>query len=344
MTLMLELKEKVKTIYRDFSYIILPILKFLLAFAAFYSINETIGFMTVFKNVFVLLIMALICCLLPVNAIVVFAGVMILGHCYALGIIVAVFALVFLIVCGTLFLRFAGKDSLALVLTPIAFALGVPCVVPVCYGLKRKPSSVVAVMCGTVVYYFMEFLKEKSSSLKGSDNSEMLTKLKFLLDGLVKNQELLIHILAVAVVLLLVYAIRRTGKDYVWHVAIVTGIITYLAIVLCGGLFMNIRMNVVSVVVGAVGAAIISVLYGFFVHNVDYSRTERLEFEDDEYYYYVKAVPKMTISQSQREIKTISDEQEEVPAEVEPFGESREMADINEEDLERKLEESLKNL
>ena len=85
-------------------------------------------------------------------------------------------------------------------------------------------------------------------------------------------------------------------------------------------------------------------MYGFFVHNVDYSRTERLEFEDDEYYYYVKAVPKMTISQAQREIKTISGEQEELQAGVEPFGESREMADINEEDLERKLEESLKNL
>ncbi|MEE1196032.1 MAG: hypothetical protein UHS54_04020 [Lachnospiraceae bacterium] len=344
MTLMLELKEKIRTVYRDFSYIILPILKFLLAFATFYSINETIGFMSVFKNIFVLLIMALICCLLPVNAIVVFAGVMILGHCYALGIIVAAFALVLLIVSGTLFLRFAAKDSLALVLTPFAFALGVPCVVPLCYGLKRKPSSAVAVVCGTVVYYFMEFLKEKSSALKGSDNSEMLTKLKLLLDGLVKNQGLLIYILAFVIVLLLVYVIRRTGKDYVWHVAIVTGAITYLAIVLCGGLFMNIRMNVAAVVVGTAGAAIIAVLYGFFVHNVDYSRTERLEFEDDEYYYYVKAVPKMTISQAQREIKTISGEQEELQAGVEPFGESREMADINEEDLERKLEESLKNL
>ena len=52
----------------------------------------------------------------------------------------------------------------------------------------------------------------------------------------------------------------------------------------------------------------------------------------------------MTISQAQREIKTISGEQEELQAGVEPFGESREMADINEEDLERKLEESLKNL
>ena len=31
----------------------------------------------------------------------------------------------------------------------------------------------------------------------------------------------------------------------------------------------------------------------FFVHNLDYRRIENHQFEDDEYYYYVKAVPKM---------------------------------------------------
>ena len=30
-----------------------------------------------------------------------------------------------------------------------------------------------------------------------------------------------------------------------------------------------------------------------FVHNLDYRRIENHQFEDDEYYYYVKAVPKM---------------------------------------------------
>ena len=40
----------------------------------------------------------------------------------------------------------------------------------------------------------------------------------------------------------------------------------------------------------------------------DYSRTERLEYEDDEYYYYVKAVPKATVATSERSIKKINAE------------------------------------
>lgn len=36
------------------------------------------------------------------------------------------------------------------------------------------------------------------------------------------------------------------------------------------------------------------------VFSLDYSRTEYVQFEDDEYYYYVKAVPKITIAVSEK--------------------------------------------
>ena len=41
----------------------------------------------------------------------------------------------------------------------------------------------------------------------------------------------------------------------------------------------------------------------FLFFNLDYSRTERLQFEDDEYYYYVKAVPKALVAGSDKQIK-----------------------------------------
>ena len=39
---------------------------------------------------------------------------------------------------------------------------------------------------------------------------------------------------------------------------------------------------------------------------VDYTRIESVQFEDDDYYYYVKAVPKVTVSDSLRTVKTFS--------------------------------------
>ena len=39
---------------------------------------------------------------------------------------------------------------------------------------------------------------------------------------------------------------------------------------------------------------------------MDYSRTEKVQFEDDEYYYYVKAVPKMTVAAQTKTVKKIN--------------------------------------
>ena len=40
--------------------------------------------------------------------------------------------------------------------------------------------------------------------------------------------------------------------------------------------------------------------------NLDYARTENVQFEDDEYYYYVKAVPKKMIAKEEKVVKHLS--------------------------------------
>ena len=43
---------------------------------------------------------------------------------------------------------------------------------------------------------------------------------------------------------------------------------------------------------------------------MDYSRTERLQFEDDEYYYYVKAVPKAFVSGTDKRVTRFAGKEE----------------------------------
>ena len=47
-----------------------------------------------------------------------------------------------------------------------------------------------------------------------------------------------------------------------------------------------------------------------FFFSVDYSRSENLQFEDDEYYYYVKAVPKLSVARPEKTVKRINERQE----------------------------------
>ena len=57
---------------------------------------------------------------------------------------------------------------------------------------------------------------------------------------------------------------------------------------------------------GSVCAVIIGVIVQFFKTVVDYSRVENTQFEDDEYYYYVKAVPKIVIAKQQKSVRKIN--------------------------------------
>ena len=61
MTALLELKQKIKGIYGQYEMYILPVLKFVLALVYFLWVNSNMGYMSQLNNVFVILILALIC-------------------------------------------------------------------------------------------------------------------------------------------------------------------------------------------------------------------------------------------------------------------------------------------
>ncbi|MDD3337929.1 MAG: hypothetical protein PHS82_03635 [Lachnospiraceae bacterium] len=355
MTLLLEFKEKLKRIYGKHSGYINPILKFILAMVVFTSINSAIGFLPFFTNIFVVLVLALICCIMPNQILVVVAGIMIIGHSYALGIEAAGIAIVLILLMEILCLRFVSKDCLAMLFMPLALRFGITALIPIGYGLKRNPSSVLTIGCGTITYYFIETLKEKAPVLQGSTADDITSRLKLIMDGIFKNQTMMIQLMAVIIVVLVVYGLRKLDIDFAWHIAIVLGSVVYIAVMMAGGLVLDASISLIPLIAGTIGSCILAFVFQFLVFNVDYSRAERLEYEDDEYYYYVKAIPKISITAAQREIKTFSDEpdsiyeeptvevrHEEIPEESNL--EEPNPVSVEDLDLERKLEESLKNL
>ena len=65
MTALLEFKQKLKGLYAQYEIYLLPLLKFILAAVYFTWINTNMGYMRALDNMFVVLILALICCILP---------------------------------------------------------------------------------------------------------------------------------------------------------------------------------------------------------------------------------------------------------------------------------------
>lgn len=163
MTVLIELKEKLKEFYGSCSGIVLPIVKFLLALAVFRGINSNLGYLKMLNSMYVVLILSLICAILPLNGMVFLAMLVIIGHCFALHMVIAGLAALVLLVLWFLYLRFVPKDAPALLLTPLAFWLHVPSAVPVAYGLAGTPLSAFSAACGVVVYYMCDMIHGKWS-------------------------------------------------------------------------------------------------------------------------------------------------------------------------------------
>ena len=307
---LLELKGKLKILYASYGSYLLVLFKFLLAFLVFEEINRLLPYVEGLDQIFVVLLASLICSIMPWNLMVFLGMGLIVGQCYGIGIEIAGFALALIVIMVILYLRFTPQDALVLLLTPVAFSFGVPCLIPIGYGLTRTPSSAISAGFGVILYYFMELVSDNASVLTGADKEEKIQNLQFLSDGLMKNQEMMVTIIAFVTVLVIVYVVRRLEVEYAWHIAVFGGGIAYMIIMAAGGIFLEATIPVVPLVAGTMVSVFVGEILEFFFFHVDYKRTERLQFEDDEYYYYVKAIPKISVTAPEKTVKHINERKE----------------------------------
>lgn len=306
MTALLELRENLKKIYSRNEAFILPVIKFLLSFIVLSIINGKMGYMTKLDNMAIVLIVSLLCSFLPTGFMAFFAMMFAVLHMYALSIETAAVGLVVFLLLYLLFLRFTAKEALVVVLTPVLCMLKLPYVMPVAMGLIGTPASCVSVGCGVVVYYLLQTVITNAPTINSMGAEEATAKLRLLIDGMLGNKAMLVMIAAFAITVIVVYLIRRMSVDHSWTIAIVAGVMIEVMILLVGDLMYDTNLSIVSALLGAVVTLIACKIIEFFRFCLDYSRTEKVQFEDDEYYYYVKAVPKMTVAAPTNTVKKIN--------------------------------------
>lgn len=306
MTALLELRENLKKIYSRNEAFILPVIKFLLGVIVLSIINGKMGYMTKLDNMAIVLIVSLLCSFLPTGFMAFFAMMFAVLHMYALSIETAAVGLVVFLLLYLLFLRFTAKEALVVVLTPVLCMLKLPYVMPVAMGLIGTPASCVSVGCGVVVYYLLQTVITNAPTINSMGAEEATAKLRLLIDGMLGNKAMLVMIAAFAITVIVVYLIRRMSVDHSWTIAMVAGVMIEEMILLVGDLMYDTNLSIVSALLGAVVTLIACKIIEFFRFCLDYSRTEKVQFEDDEYYYYVKAVPKMTVAAPTNTVKKIN--------------------------------------
>lgn len=294
----LELREAYRLLYSKYSMYIEAVIKFVVALVALIVINSHVGALGVLKNPLVVILISLVCAVLPKTLSAMLVMLTIVGHMFAISIEVALIVLVMFIVMYLLFFRFTSKESAVLVIMPILCAIGIPYIMPIILGLVASPVSAVSLIFGTLVYFILSFFGNDFENIVEIAKDDGFEVLSMFIEKVMKNMAFYYCIIALVVVLVLVYVLKRLSMDYSWIIAVCAGggiqIIVFL--VGCFMFDMSLFCSILSVILGGLLTVVIAWFLQFFLHSVDYTKAEKVQFEDDDYYYYVKAVPKIKVA------------------------------------------------
>ena len=306
MTKIFEIKDKVFKFCAEYDTYLKYAYKFIVAFLLFTVINDSVGFMEKISTTPVALLLSLICCLLPQNVTIVMAALLVLLNLYALSLEVALVAFVIFMLLFLLYFRFSPQDGMLFILTPICFKMGIPYVLPIGTGLLRKVYSVSAVVCGTIAFYFIDGIYQNittlSSTVAGEDAGATV-KINVTISQLIANKEMFLVVGVFTLSAIMVYVIRRLAIDNAWKIAIISGTLVQISGLFAGYLLFNISDKTAGMIIGNIIAMVLGFVLEFLFMDLDYSRTERVQFEDDDYYYFVKAVPKKMVTYSEKTVK-----------------------------------------
>lgn len=297
----LKFKESFEEFYSDWGNYLNALGKFLTALFLFWQINGRLGYFEALESVFLVLLMALFCSFLPANLTVVLASAMVLLHLYALSPAALAVGGGILILLLMVYFSFAGNQGYALILTPVALMLHIPCSVPLIFGLMGKPAAGIAIAAGTVICYAVTATAEvfqgggadlTLAMARTADSEKILDSIKQAMDAVLQEQEMILMLIVLLSVFFVVYFTRRMTMKYAWKIAIGAGTAIYVILMLAGSFMLTMRTSLVWVLAGTVISLLIAAALEILFFQLDYTKTENLQFEDEEYYYYVRAVPK----------------------------------------------------
>ena len=308
---LLMIKEKIKSLYASYHNIIVPTVKAIVAFIMLIAINDKIGYMTTLDNFFVVLILTLICAFSPRVVTIIVGFVVVLGHLYALSVESALIAGAITAAMFFLYLRFGSKDLILLVLVPISFYIGLPYMMPLMVGVLCGPTAVLTLCCGIVIHFYIDFVSVNALTIQGMTATGSMDKIRVGIDGIIHNEKMFLALLSFAAATIVVHILRRQAIDNARNVAIFTGAMTNVILSFMGLLIFDNGPRVLGMLLGTLIAVPLTMFIGFLFVGLDYSRTERVQFEDKNYYYYVKVVPKMNIEAPSKTVKKINTQRQQ---------------------------------
>ena len=303
---LLVFRERVKSFYQRHDIYINPAMKFVFAVISFIAINQEIGFDSRLKSIPVVMVLALISAFTPSAIMVLIATAMVALHVFSASPILSILVIILFMIIYFLFARFTPRYGYVILAIPILYFLKIPYVMPILLGIVATPIAIVSTVCGVLVYYIIQLVKTAVNVQINPSVDDVLKLYTDVIDGLMSNKQMIMTIVIFATILLVVYYVRRMKFDYAFEISIAAGALTSVLGFLVSDIILDKSEQILAMILGTIVSGAIVYIVHFFKLTLDYSGVEHAQFEDDVYYYYVKAVPKVTITTPQMKVKHIN--------------------------------------
>ncbi len=292
MTELLNIKDKIRELTYEYGSIINAGLKFFLAFMVLFSIERYIGYLPALNHVYIILIVAILCCFFSWGMISFILAGFILANMFEVSAAMTIMFFIVSMLVFVLYFGFRPGNAVILALVPLGFLLKIPFVIPVILGVSLGAASAIPASLGVLLWFFIKYFHDNYEVLLKAGSQDLLGGLTAIANGIFNDKYMYIVILSFVACIIVVNAIRKMSLDNAFTISVFAGnAILFILMVVFGAIYGD--TSVITDIIGIVVSVGISYFYVNIFHGLDYKKTERVQFEDEDYYYYVKAVPKL---------------------------------------------------
>ena len=305
---LLTLRERIKELYSTRNRFVDPIIRFFIVLVSMIIININIGAFALLKNPIVVVAVSLVGACLPKNLSVMMVLLLMVVHIFAISPMAAIVVFITYVIMYLLFFRFTSKQAYVLLATPLLFMIKLPFAMPIIAGLCSTPIAIIPVTFGTLIYFYLNYFSTNLTQLLAASQDEAISMMTGMAENVFKNPTFFYTVGTFAIAICLVYFVKRLTVDYSWVISSIAGGLLPTIAILIGCIIFDMSSvySIPMVIIGGLLSTVVAWFTQMFIHSVDYVRTEYTQFEDDEYYYYVKAVPKIQVLPPEKSIKRIN--------------------------------------
>lgn len=313
MMALLVIKTRIKDLYEKHYKVLRPMLKILISAGVLGSILYEFPFSPEMRYYAVplVIVLSLFCGFIPDMAVLCVAVAAMIAEVASASIISAVALFIFVVIYFLLFGRFADRQSYIVFLIPVLWEMNLAYTVPVIAALFFTPAMIPACVVGILIRYFLAGVKQYFLiSQSAVDTGNTMAGLQYIFDHIAKNREMVMYMLTFSVAYLLVFAVRKGRYNHASQIGIFVGLVVCMAGVISGDIFWSVDTDIKRLLLGVTASALIAYIVQFFRMSLDYTGIRKLQFEDDEYFYYVKAVPKLKVTVVDKTVTRIEEEKD----------------------------------